>query len=182
MAAPAGTETIGKVGELRLVIRLQQEADHFADQLIRPGRQAERPFPSVLLRDPDPPYRPEPVTLGAQRIDDPPDPGQRRAVRGLPVSPRRHRPLVGVDATVGQQIQLRVEQLPVQLIARQPTPAAITQDTQHRFGVLHFAYLPAFGYPSPGPLRPVSGSPALPGRPLPLRLLRGLRRPRARAP
>lgn len=49
---------------------------------------------------------------------------------------------VGVDPPVGQQIQLRVEQLPIQLLTRQLPPAAPTQDTQHRFGVLHFAYLP----------------------------------------
>jgi hypothetical protein len=45
-------------------------------------------------------------------------------------------------------VQLRVEHLPVQLIARQAAPAAITEDTKHRFGVLHFAYLSAFGYPA----------------------------------
>ena len=42
MAAPAGAETVGAVGELGLVVRLQQQADHFADQLVRPRRQAER--------------------------------------------------------------------------------------------------------------------------------------------
>ena len=47
----------------------------------------------------------------------------------------------GVDAAVGQQVQLRVEQLPVKLIQRQSLPAALTEDTQYRFGVLHFAYL-----------------------------------------
>ena len=42
MASPAGTETMRKIGELRLVVRLKQQADHFADQLIRPCRHAER--------------------------------------------------------------------------------------------------------------------------------------------
>ena len=32
--------------------------------------------------------------------------------------------------------------MPIQLLTRQLPPAAFTQDTQHRFGVLHFAYLP----------------------------------------
>ena len=36
MAAPAGTETMRAAGELRLVIRFQQDANHFADDLIRP--------------------------------------------------------------------------------------------------------------------------------------------------
>ena len=34
VAAPAGAETVGKVGEPRLIVRLQQEADHLAHQLI----------------------------------------------------------------------------------------------------------------------------------------------------
>jgi hypothetical protein len=42
VAAMAGPETTGPAGELRLVIRFQQEADHFADEFIRPGRQAGR--------------------------------------------------------------------------------------------------------------------------------------------
>ena len=50
VAAAAGAETVGTVGELRLVVRLQQEADHFADEFIRPGRQAERLVFTVLLR------------------------------------------------------------------------------------------------------------------------------------
>jgi hypothetical protein len=54
-------------------------------------------------------------------------------------------------------------------------PAACTQDLRHRFGVLHYAYLPASGHPQPpGPLRPAGGFPALPGGALLPRLLRGL--------
>jgi len=36
MASPTGTETVRIIGELRLVIRLKQQADHLAEQLIRP--------------------------------------------------------------------------------------------------------------------------------------------------
>ena len=42
---------------------------------------------------------------------------------------------------MGQQIQLRVEQLSIQFVARQSSPAAFTEDTQYRFGGLHFACL-----------------------------------------
>ena len=46
VTASAGAEPVRAVGELRLVVRLQEEADHFADQLVRPRRQAEgRSFP-----------------------------------------------------------------------------------------------------------------------------------------
>ena len=37
---------------------------------------------------------------------------------------------------------MRIEQLPVQPLTRQAAPAALTQDIQHRFGALHYAYLP----------------------------------------
>src|SRR6266568_3461057 len=61
--------------------------------------------------------------------------------------PWRHRPLVGVDTPVRQQIHLRVEQLSIQLFTRQAPPASFTEDTQHRVGVLHFAYLPVLVCP-----------------------------------
>src|SRR5450759_4587955 len=127
--------------ELGLVIRFKEQAQHLADQLVRPGRQTERPHLPVPLRDIDPPHRGEPEALVAQRINDAPDLAQRHAVRGLPIGPRRHRTMVGIDAAVGQEIQLRVEHLPVETFKRQATPSAFTKDTQHRFGLLHFAYL-----------------------------------------
>jgi hypothetical protein len=64
-------------GELRLVIRFQENAHYFADEFIRPWRQAERPqVAAVLLRDVNPSCWLEPVALVAQRIDDAPDLGQ----------------------------------------------------------------------------------------------------------
>src|SRR5439155_10543705 len=136
--------------------------------------QAERSLLPVLFRDVNPLHRLEPVALVAQRIDDAPGLRRRHAVGGLPVCPWRHRAVVGVDAPVGQLKQAEVEQLPVQLCARQAAPAAVTEDIQHSFGVLHYAYLLLFEYPSPGPLRPADGVTVLPGRSLLLRLLRGL--------
>src|SRR5580693_8957886 len=73
VASPAGTETVRTVGELRFVIRFQQQAHHFADQFIRPGWQAERPELAAFFRDVNPFHGLEPVALVAQRIDDAPD-------------------------------------------------------------------------------------------------------------
>jgi len=70
MAAPAGTKTVGPVGELDVVVRLQQQAHHLADQFVRPGRQAQRAQLPVLLRDQHPPHWTKPVTLEAHRLDD----------------------------------------------------------------------------------------------------------------
>jgi hypothetical protein len=58
----------------------------------------------------------------------------------VPWMTRRRRALIGIGAPVGQQTPLPVEQLPVQLLTRQATPAALTQDIQHRFGALHDTY------------------------------------------
>src|SRR6266700_5413410 len=143
-------------GEHRLVVCLQKEADHFADELIRPGWQSERSFLSVLLGDVGSLHWLEPVALVAHRINDAADPGHGHAVRGLPAGPGRHRSVVGVNPPVGHQVHLRAEQLPVQLVTRQAAPAALSEDIQNSFGFLHYAILPVIGYPvtwPPSPLR-----------------------------
>ena len=147
VTATAGPVTVGVIRELRLVVRLQQQAHDFADELVRPRWQTKRALLPVLLWDVDALDGLEPVALVTQRVDDALDLAQRHAVRGFRVGSGRHRSLVGVDPPVGQQIQLRVEQLPIQLIQRQATPAAFTEDIQDRFGALHYAYLPVFGCP-----------------------------------
>src|SRR6266436_2834776 len=182
VASLSRAETMRTAGELRLIVGLKEQAHYFTDQLIRPGRHTEWTGFPIAFRDVDTTYWAESVALVAQLINDLVDLAQRHPVYGFPGDPGRHRPLVGVDAPVGQQVQLRVEQLPVQLITRQATPPALTEDTQHRLGVLHFACLLVFGIRSPGPLRPASGSPGLLGGARLPRLLRGLRHPRARAP
>ena len=151
------------IGELRLVVRLKQQADHLAEQFIRPCRHAERAEFPILFRNVNPPYRAEPVALVAQRVNDALYLFHRHAVSGFPGDPRRHRPLVGVDAPVGQKIQFGVEQKPVNPFQRPAPPAAFTEDTQHCFGVPHLAYLPAPNIRPPSLLRPVPGFPGLPG-------------------
>src|SRR6266852_1838259 len=128
------------------------------------------------------PGRTEAVALGAHRLDDLVDLVLGHAVRGLRAGPGCHHAMVGVDLPVGQQIQVEVEHLPVQFVARQAAPASFTEDTQHRLGTLHFAFHSARDTQSPVPLCPADGLPVLPGRSLLLRLLRALCRHRARAP
>src|SRR4249920_2899897 len=88
-------------------------------------------------------HRGEPVTLLSHVLDDSGDHRHRHSVRCLLIYAGRQRAFVRIDTAVGQQIQRRVEQLPIQLIHRQASPAPVLQDTQHRFGVLHFAYPPS---------------------------------------
>src|SRR5262249_44438162 len=64
VTSPAGTETVGSVGERRLVVRLQQQPDHFTDEFIRPGRQTQGScLRRILLGDIDTPCRLESVAL-----------------------------------------------------------------------------------------------------------------------
>jgi hypothetical protein len=156
---------MGSIAESWFEVRLQQQVYHFPDQLVRPGRQAQRSEFPILLRDIDPPNGRESIALVTHRTDDAVDPAQRHAIHGLLRDPGRHRALVGVNTPVGQQIQLRVEQLPIQLLTRQTCSATFTQDTEHRFGALHFAYLLALidvHHLCPFALRP--GFPVLLGR------------------
>src|SRR6478672_2757996 len=155
MTAAPFAERVRVVRELRLVVRLQKQAHHLADQLVRPGRQAQRTELPVLLRDVDTAYRRESVFLLPHQPGDPVDPRLGHAVRGLTIGPRRHRPLVGVDAPVGRQVQVLIEHLPVELVARQALPAALAEDVKHHVGFLHYAYLAIPAIQSPVPLRPV---------------------------
>jgi hypothetical protein len=141
VAAPLGAETMRAIRELDVVVRLKQQTHNLRDQLVAPGRHAQRALPD-LLRDVDPPGRGPPVGLRTQSTDDPVDLGQGHAVHGLAGDSRRHCTLVGVDAPVGQQEQLLVEQLPVQPLQRQAAPAALPDDAQHGFSTLHYASLP----------------------------------------
>src|SRR6266700_1226483 len=155
-------EAVRPVRENRLVIRLQEEAHHFADQFIGPRRHTERAKLPVFLRDPGAARRREPVPLAAHQLNDLADLALGHAVSSFPADPRRHRTLVGVDAAVGQQEQVPVEHLPVKLRARQALPAALAENAQYHCGFLHYAYLMAFirsfaCAPSPcGPLLAVS--------------------------
>ena len=56
VAAPSGTEPVGAAGELGLVVRLKQQAHHLADELVRPGRQAQRAPASATSSNSGPAY------------------------------------------------------------------------------------------------------------------------------
>src|ERR1039458_1540788 len=113
-----------------------------------------RSFP-FLFGDVDGAARAEPVAFPPHQPCDLFDLFLGHAVSGFLASPRRHRPLVGVDVPVGQQVQFPVEHLPVKLLARQALPAALADNAQYHFGFLHCASLMVIDRSSPVPLRPV---------------------------
>src|SRR5215468_9906370 len=115
-----------------------------------PGDGASRSF-----RDIDAAGRGEPVPLVPHQLDDLVDLALGHAIGGFHAGTRRHRPLVGVDVAVRQQVQVLVEHLPVKLRERQALPAALAENAQYHCGFLHFACLLAWCYSSPVPLRPV---------------------------
>src|SRR6266581_4464772 len=80
---------------------LQQEADYFTDELVRPGRQAERSRFPILLGNMDPPDGLESVAFVAQRIDDASDLRFGHSVCGLSVDSGCHGSLIGVQTPVG---------------------------------------------------------------------------------
>jgi hypothetical protein len=126
VVATTGTETVGVIGGLDVVVRLQQQAHHLGDQLVRPGRQAA--LLPVLLQNVDPLDGRPSIALTTQSVDDHPDLLQRHAVHSLASDPRRHRPVVRVDAPVGHQVQLRIEQLSIQPFKWQSSFTALTDD------------------------------------------------------
>ena len=95
VAPPPFPEPVRPVRERRLVIRLQQEADHLADELSGPVRQAEGPELPVLLRDIDAAGRREPVPLVPHQLDDLVDLALGHAISGLPAGPGVIAPLLG---------------------------------------------------------------------------------------
>ena len=102
------------------------------------GRGTELP---VLFRDVSAAGRGEPVPFVPHRLYDLVDLFLGHAVGGFRAGPRRHRPLVGVDVPVGQQVQVLVEHLPVKLRERQALPAALAENAKYHCGFLHCASL-----------------------------------------
>src|SRR5437870_7550474 len=176
VAPSARPKPVRARGELRLEVGLQEHAEDFLQQLVRPDGDPERALLfRVLLLDIDAPRWRPPVALEAQGLDDRIDVAQGHAVGRLGRGARCQRPLVGGDPSERLQVQLPVEQVPVDPLQRQPSAASVLDDSQQGCGALHYADLAPWVIETPASLRHVDGFPAL-------GLLRRLRRHRARAP
>jgi hypothetical protein len=163
--------------ELRLVVCFQDGTHDFLQQLVGPGRDAERScFPRLFwfgdMRPSD--WRPA-VSLEAQGFDDLVDFRQGHPVHGLRCRAPGHGPVVTVDAAIGPKVESRLEELPVDVLQRQSSLASVADDVENVFGGSHPECLRVLFVRSPTPLRHVDGFPAL-------GLLWGFCRPRARAP
>ncbi len=142
MTTPGRAKAMRGRAELRLVIGLQDEAHCFLQQLVRPSRETEWTLlHRAFLLNVDAPYRQPSVCLMTQGVNDPADFCQRHPVDGFRRNTRCHRTSVTGDFTVGKQEELRVEQLSIDVLQRQSSPAAVVDDSQDGFGVSHLAYL-----------------------------------------
>src|SRR5437868_5982228 len=68
--------------------------------------------------------------------------------------------IIAIDPTVGTEVEVRVEELSVDVLQNQPSLATISDDAQDRLGVTHLAYLLVLGLQSD--LSPFAMWPAFP--------------------
>ncbi len=136
------SKAVGSVAELRFVVRLKNKANYLLQQLIRPGRESERALPiRVWFLDVDAPGWPPPVAFMTQSVNDCSDFGQGHPVHGFFRGAGGHGTGITIDLSVGFQVQLGVEQQPIDALQWQSSSATVTDDVQDRFGVTHLAYL-----------------------------------------
>ena len=160
VTAAARPQAGGVVAKLRLIVGLQERAQNFLQQLVRPRRQAQRAeFLPVLLRDIGSSHWRPPVPLMTQGVDERGDFGQGQRSHGFTRGSWGHRPGVGRQPGVGPQVQVWVVELSVEVSQRPPALAAISDDTQDSVGSTHLAPLSAIGIPSPAALAHVNGFP-----------------------
>ena len=91
----SGSEAVGARAELRLVVRLQDGADHFLQQLVRPGRDPQHTTPLdqpssgfVTITHPHHPLRGQRVEVVRVRRGADPDLIVRCRMGAMPPSPR----------------------------------------------------------------------------------------------
>ena len=100
---------------------------------------------------------------------------QRQGISPFRGGARGHRPGMPGEPPIRLEIAVRVVEWSIDGFPREPASAPLSDDAQDGVGVPPLAALPSWVVSSPVPLRPVVGFPHR-------RRLRGLRRPRARAP
>src|SRR5262249_8846237 len=141
MATASWPETVREVGELRLVVGVQQATHDLLQQLVRPRRDAEGTHLPVGLRDIRPPHRGPPKAFMTYEVDEVFDLSHGHSVSGLLRHPLRHRPIITIDACVCFQVQRGVEELTIYVLQVQSSLATIPDDIQYDFSLTHHAHL-----------------------------------------
>src|SRR5207253_9457186 len=119
-------------------------------------------FPVFLGHEGSPNGSPA-VTLVAEILNDLPDLFERHGICRFLCRASGHRAGIGVDASVGSQVEMWVGELPIEIVYRSSSFAAILKHTKDVFGCSHIScsYLREMVETVPVPLRHVLSFPQL---------------------
>src|SRR5260370_26268908 len=141
MTSASRAETMRVLAELSIEVGIQDHAYHFGQEFVAPDRQTQRALAPILFGDIDSSGRFPLIAFRPQQFDDRIDLVQRHCVYGFVGHAGRHRTSVAVDATVGGQIEVFVEQLSIHSLERQTLFASLMKKFQVCVGDLHCACL-----------------------------------------
>lgn len=116
MATSVGTEAVGQVAELWLIVCFEDGAHGFLHQFVLPNRYAERPAPAIFLGNIYPPNRRPLVTLTAELLGEAVDFLHGHPVDGFFGDALGGRPGSFVDSAVGTEQQVGVIEVPVNFL------------------------------------------------------------------
>src|SRR3954451_22471782 len=127
MATVLGAETVRVLAKLRFVVCFQDGTHDFLQQFVGPDGNAEWSHLPIGLGNILPPLRRPSVSFMTYSVDDRRDLSLGHTVRGFCGHSSGHRTGVSKETPVRPQVQIRVEELSIDLLQWQP-PAAPTSD------------------------------------------------------
>src|SRR5436190_15903730 len=125
VTSPVWAEPMRRFTELRLVVRLKQASHDFLKQFVREARQTEWSHFPLFLRHIRPSNGCPTIASVTKIVDDLLDFGERHGISGFWCRSRSHRAVVGVDASVSSQVEIRIVELPIEVIYRYSSFASI---------------------------------------------------------
>src|SRR5258708_1189829 len=141
MTASVRTKPMRMRAKLWLVVGFQDEPDYLLQQLVRPGWYTQGTQFAVLLRYVGPSHWGPSKPLLAKLTNECFDFLERHGIYSFAGYPFGHSSLVGIQASVGHQIQVWIVPFSIEVFQRQPSFATFMNDSQDRVGVPHLAYL-----------------------------------------
>ena len=128
VTATVGTKPMGMVAKARLIICLKDEAYPFLQQFIRPRWHAQGALLSILFRNVDTSdWRPS-IAFMTEVVYDRCDFPCGHAIHCFAGCSLSHCSFVGVQTSIGSQIQVRVIQLSIDVFQRQLLSATFLND------------------------------------------------------
>src|SRR5688500_879536 len=141
MTPSTSPKTVRVVAEPSRVVRTQAPAHRSLAGLVRPSAPDDPPGRPPLTGSAHRPPRGAGKPLEAERLDHGVDLLQRHAVRGFRCGSGCQRSTIPSDLAVRLQIEIWVEQLPIEVVKRQLSLTTRLDDRQARFRLTHLAHL-----------------------------------------